>query len=545
MSNPVGTKRRALLILGMHRSGTSAITRVVNLLGAKIGDRLVPPGHDNPSGFWENATAVEINEQLLRELGRTWYDMREMPDGWMETAAAEKALNLAVKFIRRDLGGSAFCALKDPRMCLTAPLWIKAFETLKFEVSCLFVVRDPREVVESLHRRNGWPRSPLYLMWVQYLLEAEAATRGCHRVMVSFDQALDDWRVCMERVAKELHLAWPVKLDDAAMAIEAFLDQGQRHHRATDKAVADNDEVPVLVRSLHDVCLETAEGKPEWNAIAKLHSNFREAAELYAERVDTVLTERWNAEARMQAAESQLAERASLEQVFQQTTQESRDALGARLARLDEHVASVEKRVQAERESMEQVFQQTTQESRDALGARLARLDEHVASVEKLVQSEGAERAARWNDQASLIAGLREAMQLFHETFETRIGAVEQNLMNVVQESRQDVGELEGRSLRLQEVLQAVETRLQRQYAMLNTVQLRLEQVAGDRLVDRISALTGKVDAIHGAEVQALQQDLESNNARLAGLLKSTSWRLTRPLRWISVHLLRRPRVDE
>lgn len=501
MSKPVDTRRRALLILGMHRSGTSAITRVVNLLGAKIGDRLVPPGHDNPSGFWENATAVEINEQLLRELGRTWYDMREMPDGWMETAAAEKALNLAVKFIRRDLGGSAFCALKDPRICLTATLWIKAFEMLKFEVICLFVSRDPREVIESLHRRNDWPRSPLYLMWVQYLLEAEAATRGHHRVMVSYDQVLDDWRTCMERVAKGLHLTWPVKPDDAAAAIDAFLDRGQRHHRATDKAVADNDEVPALVRLLHDVCLETAEGKPEWNAIAKLRSNFREAAELYAERVDTVLTERWNAEARMQAAESQLAERASLEQVFQQTAQESRDALGA----------------------------------------RLARLDEHVASVEKLVQSEGAERAAQWIDQASLIAGLREAMQLFHEKFETRIGAVEQNLMDVVQESRQDVGELEGRSLRHQEVLQAVETRLQRQYAMLNTVQLRLEQVADDRLVDRIADLTGKVDAIHGAEMQALRLDLESNNARLAGLLRSTSWRLTRPLRWISVHLLRRP----
>lgn len=506
MSKPIETKARALLILGMHRSGTSAVTRVVNLLGAKIGDRLVPSGPDNPSGFWENATAVEINEQLLRDLGRTWYDMREMPDDWMDTAAAAKALDLARKFIRRDLGGSRLCALKDPRICLTVPLWIKAFESLKFEVDCLFVVRNPREVVESLHRRNDWPRSPLYLMWVQYLLEAEAATRRCRRAMVSYDQVLDGWRTCMGRVAKELHLAWPAKTGEAATAIDAFLDRGQRHHRAAEKAgAADDGRVPVLVQSLHDACLATVEGKPGWDAIAKLRSSFREAAELYAERVDTVLTEKWSAVARAQTAESQLAEH----------------------------------------ESMEEVLQQTTQESRNALEARFTRLDEHAANVEKLVQSEGAERAAQWNEQASLIASVRETVQLSHAALETRLGAVEQNLKDAVQESRQDVGELDGRILRHQEVLQAVEARLQRQYTLLNTVLLRLEQVGGDRLVDRVSALTVKVDAIHGAEVQALRQDLESNNARLAGLLRSTSWRLTRPLRWISVHLLRRPPADE
>jgi hypothetical protein len=125
------------------------------------------------------------------------------------------------------------------------------------------------------------------------------------------------------------------------------------------------------------------------------------------------------------------------------------------------------------------------------------------------------------------------------------MGAAEQRLTNVMQQSRQDVGELDGRILRHQEVLQAVEARLQRQYALLNTVLLRLEQGAGDKLAERLAALAGKVDAIHGAEMQALRQDLESNKARLTGLLRSTSWRVTRPLRWVSVHLLRKPPGNE
>lgn len=157
MQRAPAPSKRVLLILGMHRSGTSATARVANLLGAELGSDLVPPGQDNPEGFWEHAEVVAINEDLLRGLGRTWYDMRNMPDGWREAAPATSALQRIRNLIRRDFGGCGLCAVKDPRLCLTAPLWIDAFEAAGFEVACLVVVRDPWEVAESLHRRNDWP----------------------------------------------------------------------------------------------------------------------------------------------------------------------------------------------------------------------------------------------------------------------------------------------------------------------------------------------------------------------------------------------------
>ena len=94
MNTPLG-RRRALLVLGMHRSGTSAVTRVANLLGADLSEHLIAPAPDNPSGFWEHADAVKINEDLLEGLGRTWYDMREMPRGWMETGARAMQWSMA------------------------------------------------------------------------------------------------------------------------------------------------------------------------------------------------------------------------------------------------------------------------------------------------------------------------------------------------------------------------------------------------------------------------------------------------------------------
>ena len=81
----------ALLVLGMHRSGTSALTRVLNLLGASLGDDLMPPGDDNPLGFWEHQGIVSVHEALLVALERRWDDPRPMPDDWLESEPAREA----------------------------------------------------------------------------------------------------------------------------------------------------------------------------------------------------------------------------------------------------------------------------------------------------------------------------------------------------------------------------------------------------------------------------------------------------------------------
>ncbi len=86
------TEHQAILVLGMHRSGTSALTRVLNLLGAELGSRLMPAvSGNNENGFWENQDAVDIHEALLSDLGRNWHDIREMPAGWAASDAAARA----------------------------------------------------------------------------------------------------------------------------------------------------------------------------------------------------------------------------------------------------------------------------------------------------------------------------------------------------------------------------------------------------------------------------------------------------------------------
>jgi hypothetical protein len=96
----------ALLVLGMHRSGTSALTRVLNLLGVALGDDLMPPGPDNPLGFWEHQGIVSVHEALFAELDRRWDDPRPMPDGWLDSDAAREAGEAITAILHRDFAGT-------------------------------------------------------------------------------------------------------------------------------------------------------------------------------------------------------------------------------------------------------------------------------------------------------------------------------------------------------------------------------------------------------------------------------------------------------
>jgi glycosyltransferase involved in cell wall biosynthesis len=291
------------------------MTRVLNLLGLELGHNLVTPASDNPDGFWEHAEAVEINEQLLEKLGRTWYDMREMPVSWMESEAAGRALARIESLIQREFDASRPLVFKDPRICLVAPLWIRALRATGYEVNCLLMVRNPREVVESLHVRNHWSREPLFLMWAQYLLEAELASRDCSRVMVTFDQLLADWRRVAARVAQELAITWPRTEAEAAEEIDAFLNQGRRHHVAGDSQVGDQSGeeedvlAPQFISTVYETCLGLASGNEAgWDALAQAGTRFREVADVYARHVDELSSTRWVAEGRAVFAETQLAE---------------------------------------------------------------------------------------------------------------------------------------------------------------------------------------------------------------------------------------------
>ena len=306
-----GESQRAILVLGMHRSGTSPTTRVLNLLGASLGTRLMPPvPNNNERGFWENLDAFDIDERLLGEIGRWWHDVREVPDDWLESAAASRAQAAIVPFIQAEFAASPLWAVKDPRICRLAPVWLRALAECGVRPGILFVVRHPLEVAASLQARDGLSRARSLLLWTQHILEAERATRECSRVMVTYDQILEDWSGSMARVSRALGITWPRSFDEARAEIEAFLDAGERHHKAPGaetSAAADPCNVPALVAELFERCVRLSHDEGAWGDLQRSAEEFQRASALYDACISDFLGVAHAAEQRAQRAEATIA----------------------------------------------------------------------------------------------------------------------------------------------------------------------------------------------------------------------------------------------
>ncbi|MEO7066857.1 MAG: glycosyltransferase [Rhodanobacter sp.] len=228
----------AVLVLGMHRSGTSATAGVLGLLGAKLGTRLMPAAPDNPKGFWENLDAVEIDDHLLRQLGRRWDDVRAMPHGWLRNKAAAAARAAITRLVGTEFAGTPLWAVKDPRLSRCAPIWLEALKGVGVRPVFLLVIRHPEEVAASLYKRSGESPVVSALLWLRHIIDAEISTRGFPRCMVAYDALLDDWRSCIDSVSVQLGVAWPRSLEVVQGEIDSFLDPAGRHHRFSGRANA-------------------------------------------------------------------------------------------------------------------------------------------------------------------------------------------------------------------------------------------------------------------------------------------------------------------
>ena len=173
--------RECILVLGMHRSGTSAFCSLLNASGLKFGKSLMPPSFDNPKGFFENLKITRLNDELLHVLGSKW-DSPKSPfalsiDQPIPSEFYQRGMNL----IHEEFSDDSFFFIKDPRMCYTLPFWKKVLNELSITFKYVVVLRNPNEIVESLKRRNGFANSKSILLIASYLLSADSFTRDAPR----------------------------------------------------------------------------------------------------------------------------------------------------------------------------------------------------------------------------------------------------------------------------------------------------------------------------------------------------------------------------
>lgn len=221
------------LVLGMHRSGTSALAGCLAGVGVEMGRDLMPGREgDNPSGFFEHPDLVEIHDRWLAEHGSSWDDPLPHLGRQWPRQATQMLVERIEKVVDRDYPESPFLGFKDPRLCRLSPVWQSFLESRDHHPLHLLLVRNPREVVASLAFRNRFSPRKSVLLWLDHCLSAERDTRGLPRVVLTFDEILQDPVAAMDRAGDALEVKWPTDPDSIADDLTAFVDPKLLHHRA-------------------------------------------------------------------------------------------------------------------------------------------------------------------------------------------------------------------------------------------------------------------------------------------------------------------------
>lgn len=223
---------RGILVLGMHRSGTSAVARVLGLMGAHIGeeDELLPAHvHDNPSGYWERSELMLAHDRALAESGYAWDRLAGFDTAQVDAAAATVLSEQIAQTIARLCARGSPWLVKDPRLCLLLPWWLDQAP----DAACVVVVRDPREITASLIEtdRGIYTSHFLLALWEKYLRGLLATLHGRRALFVAYEHLLSEPQGQCVRILDGMRTLGISGLHGANAQISQFLDTTLRRSR--------------------------------------------------------------------------------------------------------------------------------------------------------------------------------------------------------------------------------------------------------------------------------------------------------------------------
>ncbi len=221
--------RRLIVVLGVHRSGTSAITRGLPVLGVSLGNTLIDPlPNNNEKGFFEDAGVNALNEELLSAIDHSWHSLG-LAQQELEAATLDFFAERAGRLLDDRFASTTRFAIKDPRVCRLLPFWKGVFASRDIAVDYLVTLRNPLEVSSSLAKRDGFQPEKSHSMWLEHLLAALGQTAGSRRVVVDYGNLMNGTDRELVRVARRFGLEFDPKSKAAREYREEYLDASLRH----------------------------------------------------------------------------------------------------------------------------------------------------------------------------------------------------------------------------------------------------------------------------------------------------------------------------
>lgn len=276
--------RTAVVVMGMHRSGTSALAGVLARLGCDLPATEMPTTKSNSKGFYESNEIYLLNNNLLESAGLDWQDWQPFPQNWQKSPRAVEFATRVKDVFSAEFADSSLFVVKDPRICRLFPIWKQVLQNANCEPAIVHTHRNPLEVATSLESRNRIPKTIGLLIWLRYVLDSEFHTRGMLRTFTSYTQILKNWPSETDKIETDLKLTFPRRSIRSQSDIHNFLTQDLKHFSFKTADVSEDPMVPVWVRDVFLIMerwSETGEKAADRKKLDKINADFSSTSLIY------------------------------------------------------------------------------------------------------------------------------------------------------------------------------------------------------------------------------------------------------------------------
>lgn len=239
-------KKQIFVVLGMPRSGTSAVTRSLQALGVDLGDTLLAGDARNAKGFFEDSDVLyKINRVVSAAVHQRWMPLSFDPQLIDKDATLRRCKHYAVGVVSERLASVPAWGFKDPRTLSVFPFWRSVLNTLSVEEHYVIVVRNPLAAAHSVARFAHTDVKSGLLLWLRFMFTALEVTEGKNRMVVSYENMVNNPRNELLRLQQGLQR--DTLTEEALSAYcDQFIDKKLRHHQYTDDDLKDDPDVCIM-----------------------------------------------------------------------------------------------------------------------------------------------------------------------------------------------------------------------------------------------------------------------------------------------------------
>jgi hypothetical protein len=268
--------RPIVVLLGMHRSGTSLCSHVLSVLGVDMADKLAGPGSevissDNARGYWERWEIVGFHDRILAHFNRGYFSPFHdlpLPAGWWADPDVAAVRREIVGFLEKRMCETRF-GFKDPRTIRLLPLWQQIFDDLNLSPQFVLCLRNPAEVARSLSVREARDPDMGEYRWVIHMIDFFRYIGSSKYCIVEYEKWFDDPWMNITKLQNLLGLNLRQNRDELDLALSEIIDPTLRHDRGSKAHLA-------LARSLYELAARAEDDPVARERIDQITVQFRD-----------------------------------------------------------------------------------------------------------------------------------------------------------------------------------------------------------------------------------------------------------------------------